>query len=219
MNRDRNAAFREPLIRGMLETVGDLTRAMLQRYTHPASARKQSALETFDRVLVDAVRAEHTMSTRTEDETVVPSEIAEILGKGSLPAELSKRQGGPPVVHLRAARYGGQPSRDREMPSTFALTRYGGHPSRVSDVSSRDAKPSPEMSAKVGLPTVARANVGKREGRLGLPAVALETTGRPAFAKATAGSLRLGSRAEAGGRQEARTPDLRVANAALSQLS
>ena len=63
----------------VMETVGHLTRAMLQRYTHPASARKQSALETFDRVLLDLAQAEHTVSTRTDDETVVPSEIAEIL--------------------------------------------------------------------------------------------------------------------------------------------
>jgi integrase len=65
----------------VMETVGHLTRAMLQRYTHPASARKQSALETYDRVLLDAARAEHTVSTRTEDETVVPSEIAEMFRK------------------------------------------------------------------------------------------------------------------------------------------
>ena len=39
---------------------------------HPASERKQTALETFDRVLLDAAHAEHTVSTRTEDETVVP---------------------------------------------------------------------------------------------------------------------------------------------------
>jgi hypothetical protein len=65
----------------VMETVGQLTRPMLQRYTHPATARKRSALETFDRVLVDAAHAEHTVSTRPEDETVVPSEIAEILRK------------------------------------------------------------------------------------------------------------------------------------------
>ena len=39
------------------------------------------------------------------------------------------------------------------------------------------------------------------------------------LAKAAGGNLRLQTRAEVGGRQEARTPDLRVANAALSQLS
>ena len=65
----------------VMETVGHLTRKMLQRYTHPAAARKQSALETFDRVLIDAAHAEHTVSTRTDDETVVPSEIARILRK------------------------------------------------------------------------------------------------------------------------------------------
>jgi Phage integrase family len=55
---------------------------------------------------------------------------------------------------------------------------------------------------------------------LGLPTLALDQDKRwPAFAKATAGNLRMRSRAEVGGRQEARTPDLRVANAALSQLS
>ena len=63
----------------VMETVGHLTRAMLQRYTHPANARKQSALETFDRVFLDAAHAEHKVSTRTEDDTAVPSEIAEIL--------------------------------------------------------------------------------------------------------------------------------------------
>src|SRR5262245_2153318 len=50
----------------VMETVGHLTRAMLQRYTHPATERKRTALETFDRLLIDAAR-EHTVST-TPDE-------------------------------------------------------------------------------------------------------------------------------------------------------
>jgi len=62
-----------------METVGDLTRAMLQRYTHPANERKRSALETFDRALVQAAQAEHTVSTRRDQDGDVPSELAEIL--------------------------------------------------------------------------------------------------------------------------------------------
>ncbi len=54
----------------------------------------------------------------------------------------------------------------------------------------------------------------------GLPAGAPEVSrGGPPSPKATAGNLRVRSGAKVGGRQEARTPDLRVANAALSQLS
>ena len=37
-------------------------------------------------MLLDAAHAEHTVSTRTEDETVVPSAIAELFGKYGLPA-------------------------------------------------------------------------------------------------------------------------------------
>jgi integrase len=62
----------------VMETVGHLTRAMLQRYTHPATERKRSALETFDRALVEAAR-EHTVSTRPVEPDEMPSEIAEIL--------------------------------------------------------------------------------------------------------------------------------------------
>ena len=63
----------------VMETVGHLTRAMLQRYTHPATERKLSALETFDRVLVQVARAEHTVSTRADEDSDAPSELAEIL--------------------------------------------------------------------------------------------------------------------------------------------
>lgn len=38
----------------VMETVGHLTRDMLQRYTHPTTERKRTALETVDRVLVRA---------------------------------------------------------------------------------------------------------------------------------------------------------------------
>jgi integrase len=62
----------------VMETVGHLTRAMLQRYTHPATERKRSALETFDRALVEAA-SEHTVSTRPVEPDEMPSEIAEIL--------------------------------------------------------------------------------------------------------------------------------------------
>jgi len=40
---------------------------------------ERTAVETFDRVLLDATHAEHKIGTRTEDETVMPSETAEIL--------------------------------------------------------------------------------------------------------------------------------------------
>ncbi len=63
----------------VMETVGHLTRDMLQRYTHPATERKRSALETFDRILVEAAHAEHTVSTRADEALSVPSELAEIL--------------------------------------------------------------------------------------------------------------------------------------------
>jgi hypothetical protein len=53
----------------------------------------------------------------------------------------------------------------------------------------------------------------------GLPAVARSATLRPAFAKASADSLHVHSRAKAGGEYRARTGDLLVANQALSQLS
>jgi integrase len=49
----------------VMELVGHLTRRMLERYTHPATARKQATLETFDAVLADgAAVAEHAVSTR-----------------------------------------------------------------------------------------------------------------------------------------------------------
>ncbi len=64
----------------VMETVGHLTRAMLQRYTHPATERKRSALETFDRVLIEAA-AEHTLSTRPAEADQIPTEIAGILKK------------------------------------------------------------------------------------------------------------------------------------------
>ena len=37
----------------IMELVGHLTKAMLDRYTHPPIERKRAALETFDRVLED----------------------------------------------------------------------------------------------------------------------------------------------------------------------
>lgn len=63
----------------VMETMGHLTRAMLQRYTHPANERKRSALETFDREIVSAADGGHKMSTRGTEEERVPSEIAKIL--------------------------------------------------------------------------------------------------------------------------------------------
>jgi len=62
----------------VMETVGHLTHAMLQRYTHSATERKRTALETFDRVLLDAAR-EHTVSTQPDDQAPVPSGLAELL--------------------------------------------------------------------------------------------------------------------------------------------
>ena len=77
----------------VMETVGHLTRAMLQRYTHPPT-RKRSALETFDRVLVKAARVEHTVNTRADQELSVPSELKKIL-KDFLPAEARDRHDSP----------------------------------------------------------------------------------------------------------------------------
>ena len=63
------------------ETVGHLTRAMLQRYTHPANDRKRAALETFDREIVAAANAEHKLRTRPIGDPGESSEVAEILEK------------------------------------------------------------------------------------------------------------------------------------------
>jgi hypothetical protein len=40
-----------------MELVGHLTRRMLERYTHPPTARKQAALQTFDALLADETTA------------------------------------------------------------------------------------------------------------------------------------------------------------------
>jgi len=55
-----------------VDRVGHLTKAMLDRYTHPPIERKRAALETFDRALVGdglvtgppVPAKEHTASTR-----------------------------------------------------------------------------------------------------------------------------------------------------------
>jgi len=48
-----------------MELVAHLTRRMLERYTQPATARKQAALQTFDAVLAgDVAVAEHGVSAR-----------------------------------------------------------------------------------------------------------------------------------------------------------
>ena len=52
-----------------------------------------------------------------------------------------------------------------------------------------------------------------------LPTIARDVRERSRFAKATADNLHKHRRAKVGGPQEDRTPDLRIANAALSQLS
>ena len=87
--------------------------------------------------------------------------------------------------------------------STFKLSRVVTKWSQSSDATHDDLTDLQELLAKSGLPAVAR--IGDRDG--------------PPSPKATAGNLRMRARAKVGGRQEARTPDLRVANAALSQLS
>jgi hypothetical protein len=62
----------------VMDTVGHLTRAMLQRYMHPPSERKRVALESFDRVLVEAAR-EHMVSTTPDRAEELASEIADLL--------------------------------------------------------------------------------------------------------------------------------------------
>src|SRR5712691_10470314 len=100
---------------------------MLERYTHPTLERRIAALDTFDL---------STICPQTAVQRKEAAEAASLLKNFGLPAEARNQQ---ETAHLRAPRYGGQPSHD--------------------------------------------------------------------------------TRAKVGGRQEARTPDLRVANAALSQLS
>ena len=55
----------------IMELVGHLTKAMLARYTHPVTQRKQAALESFDRLVTFApsvLTGEHKLSTRDDDE-------------------------------------------------------------------------------------------------------------------------------------------------------
>jgi hypothetical protein len=52
----------------------------------------RSALETFDRVLLAAARPEHTVSTRADQVSVAPSELAELLRNFGLPTEARNRQ-------------------------------------------------------------------------------------------------------------------------------
>ena len=72
----------------IMETVGHLTRAMLERYTHPPIERKRAALETFDRLIAsNAVRdgrasaSEHILSTRAVASGERHPEIANLLRK------------------------------------------------------------------------------------------------------------------------------------------
>jgi hypothetical protein len=51
----------------VMEIVGHLTKAMLQRYAHPPQARKRAALETFNHVLFG-----HDLGTRKDTETDTP---------------------------------------------------------------------------------------------------------------------------------------------------
>jgi hypothetical protein len=48
-----------------METVGHLTKKMLERYAHPSSARKLAALDTFDQVRV--VHAAATSEQKKDD--------------------------------------------------------------------------------------------------------------------------------------------------------
>ena len=66
----------------IMELVGHLTKAMLARYTHPVTQRKQAALESFDRLVTFApsvLTREHKLSTRDADVAMTDSEIAEML--------------------------------------------------------------------------------------------------------------------------------------------
>jgi hypothetical protein len=111
---------------------GHSSTRMPERYTHPTVERKRVALETFDSVATNWPEELPTDAVQRKK----PSEEDFFLSNFGLPTEARNLQ---EMAHLRALRYGGQPSHD--------------------------------------------------------------------------------IRAKVGGRQEARTPDLRVANAALSQLS
>jgi integrase len=66
----------------IMELVGHLTKAMLARYTHPVTQRKQAALESFDRLVTFAptvLTGEHKLSTRDEDVAMTDPEVAEML--------------------------------------------------------------------------------------------------------------------------------------------
>jgi hypothetical protein len=65
-----------------MEVVGDLTKAMLARCTHPVTQRKQAALESFDRLVPFApsgLTGEHKLSARDADVALTDSELAEML--------------------------------------------------------------------------------------------------------------------------------------------
>jgi hypothetical protein len=64
------------------ELVGHLTKAMLARYTHPVTQRKQAALESFDYLVTFApsvLTGEHKLSTREEDVAKPDSDFAQML--------------------------------------------------------------------------------------------------------------------------------------------
>ena len=66
----------------IMELVGHLTKAMLARYTHPVTQRKQAALESFDSLVTFAPSAhpgEHKLNTREEDEAMTDAELLEML--------------------------------------------------------------------------------------------------------------------------------------------
>ena len=78
----------------IMELVGHLTRAMLARYTHPVTHRKQAALESFDRLVAFApsvLASERKLSTRDADGALTDSELAEMLREFGGPHEARTR--------------------------------------------------------------------------------------------------------------------------------
>ena len=69
-----------------MELVGHLTKAMLERYTHPPVERKRAALETFDRLVLElrpdqpsSPAIEHNVSTRAPARVGVSDKLTNLL--------------------------------------------------------------------------------------------------------------------------------------------
>jgi integrase len=73
----------------IMELVGHLTKAMLDRYTHPPVERKRAALETFDRLVLEprpdppsSPAIEHKVSTRAPARVGVSDKFTNLLKNG-----------------------------------------------------------------------------------------------------------------------------------------